>query len=133
MPNGPVVDSAPPEESFGRRRGNLVNTIPRTGRCQPTVATARVPPRVRGVAHREGQLVINNWTVPAGAYDTRTITVTVTDGQLTLRLADFGGADRYAAMNALTITRSSVPAAKFSADPATEGNVGRVAFAESTG
>ena len=56
----------------------------------------------------EGALV-DTVTTPTGGWVTRTYTVALTDGQLTLRLRDLGGADFNWALNALQIVTAPSP------------------------
>jgi fibronectin type 3 domain-containing protein len=61
--------------------------------------------RDKMAVYLEGNRVVNNLTTSAGQFYRQTFTVTVTDGQLTLRLADGGGSNPEAVINALEFTR----------------------------
>ncbi|HEY1380164.1 MAG TPA: PKD domain-containing protein, partial [Gemmataceae bacterium] len=73
-------------------------------------------------------------TAAANQVVTKTYTVTVTDGQLTLRLLDLGGADPYAILNALDVVPIVPLTATFSSGgPVNEGGTQTVSFANVTG
>jgi fibronectin type 3 domain-containing protein len=65
-------------------------------------ATSR---RDKMAVYLEGNRVVNNLTTSAGQFYQQTFTVTVTDGQLTMRLVDGGGGSPEAVINALEFTR----------------------------
>jgi hypothetical protein len=50
---------------------------------------------------------VDNVATSAGQFTQRTYTVTVADGQLTMRLKDQGGNDPHAVINALTLVRNN--------------------------
>jgi len=53
--------------------------------------------------YAEGVLVVNDLTAPAGSFQQVSFVVTVTDGQLSLRILDDGGSDPNWVLNALEI------------------------------
>ena len=57
--------------------------------------------------YAQNTLEINNLTVTAGTFQQTTFTITITNGQLNLRIRDGGGTDANWVINALTITPSS--------------------------
>jgi hypothetical protein len=68
-------------------------------------------PRYNVALWAQGKLVASGLSTAGGQFTTQTFQVTVTNGQLAIRLADLNGTDPYFAINNLTITPvSSTPA-----------------------
>src|SRR6185312_11093951 len=75
----------------------------------------------------QGKLVASGLSTGAGHFTTQTFPVTVTNGQLALRLADLKGTDPYFAINNLTITPvASTPAAGSSGSGSSSSSSGTI-------